>query len=339
MNITNRKTCMVTGGLGYIGSHICVELIQNNYNILILDNLSNSSIIKLNEIKKLNTTNCDIRFGQIDLVDFNQTDNFVKEYLDTNTTHIDLIIHLAGLKAVGESVNQPLKYYENNLISTINLIKIMEKHNIKNLIFSSSSTVYGNANPPYNEQTQTGIGITNPYGRSKYIQEEMLKDIAITNKDWNIVLLRYFNPIGHLNLELKENPNGIPNNLFPYLLKVHNNELEYLTIFGNDYETRDKTCSRDFVHVVDLASAHKVCSDAILECKITGLKIYNVGTGNDTTVLELIRAFETTNQTELKYKFGERRQGDLKSSYSNVELIYKELDWKAKYNINDCVKI
>ncbi len=332
------KTCLVTGGLGYIGSHICVELIQNNYNILILDNLSNSSIDKLNQINKLNTNGCKITFELIDMVDFENFNKCIHDYIGTNNS-IDLVIHLAGLKAVGESINKPTKYYENNLISTINLIKIMEKYNITNLIFSSSSTVYGSANVPYKEQTPTGIDITNPYGRSKYLQEEILKDIMIANKHWNIVLLRYFNPIGHLNLNFKEDPNGIPNNLFPYLLKVHNGELGELTVFGNDYNTRDGTCSRDFIHVVDLANAHLICGSAITENKIMGLKIYNVGTGTDTTVMELIDAFETINKTKLRYKFGPRRQGDLVSSYSNVELIQNELGWKAKYNIFDCVKI
>jgi len=332
------KTCLVTGGLGYIGSHICVELIQNNYDILILDNLSNSSIDKLNQIQKLNINNCKINFEQIDLVNFENFDKSISKYIELNNS-IDLVIHLAGLKAVGESIDFPSKYYENNLISTINLIKIMEKYNISNLIFSSSSTVYGSANVPYKEQTQTGIGITNPYGKSKYLQEEILKDLVISNKNWNVILLRYFNPVGHLNLDFKENPNGIPNNLFPYLLKVHNGELKQLTVFGNDYDTRDGTCSRDFIHVVDLANAHLVCGNSILENKISGLKIYNVGTGKDTTVLELIGAFESVNKTKLKYKFGPRRQGDLKSSYSNVELIFNEIGWKTKYDIFDCVKI
>lgn len=334
-----KKTCLVTGGLGYIGSHICVELLQNNYDILIFDNLSNSSIDKLSKIKNMNVNNCSIIFEQINLVDYNLYNISIDNFININNKSIDLIIHLAGLKAVGESIDEPTKYYENNLFSTLNTVKIMEKYNIKNLIFSSSSTVYGSNQVPYKEITQTGIGITNPYGKSKYIQEEILKDICFAHKNWNIVLLRYFNPIGHLNLELKENPNGIPNNLFPYILKVYNNELNHLTVFGNDYNTRDGTCSRDFIHVVDLANAHKVCCDALVENKIIGLKIYNVGTGKDTTVLEIINAFEITNNTNINYKFGIKRQGDLETSYSNVDLIYNELNWKAKYNIYDCVKI
>lgn len=333
------KTCLVTGGLGYIGSHICVELLKNNWNILILDNLSNSSIDKFDIIKKYNTNNCDVKLEVVDLVNINNFDLVLNNYINQNNKKIDLVIHLAGLKAVGESIDLPIKYYENNLISTLNLIKLMEKYNISNLIFSSSATVYGTAQTPYFENTQTGVGISNPYGRSKYLQEEILKDICVAKKNWNISLLRYFNPIGHLNLGLKEDPNGIPNNLFPYLVKVYKGELKELTVFGQDYETRDGTCSRDFINVVDLANAHLVCGLAMCEGKISGLRIYNVGTGLDTTVLELISEFENVNQTKLNYKFGTRRQGDLKSSYSNVELIEKELGWIAKYSIADCVKI
>lgn len=334
-----KKTCLVTGGLGYIGSHICVELIQNNWDILIMDNLSNSHREKIIQIQKYNTKSCDIKLEVVDLVDFDKFDLALNNYINEKNKQIDLVIHLAGLKAVGESIDLPIKYYENNLISTINLVKLMEKYNITNLIFSSSATVYGTALTPYFENTQTGMGISNPYGRSKYLQEEIFKDICVAKKNWNICLLRYFNPIGHLNLGLKEEPNGIPNNLFPYLVKVYKGELKELTVFGQDYETRDGTCSRDFVHVVDLANAHLVCGHAMYEGKISGLKIYNVGTGLDTTVLELISEFENVNQTKLNYKFGSRRQGDLMTSYSNVELIKKELGWKAKYSISDCVKI
>ena len=333
-----KKTCLVTGGLGYIGSHICVELMKNNWDILVLDNLSNCNIGMLEKITNININNSNIIFNNVDLVDFNNFDKTINDFVSKYNS-IDMVIHLAGLKAVSESIKLPTKYYENNLISTINLVQIMEKYSIRNLIFSSSSTVYGSTLTPYFETTQTGIGITNPYGRSKFIQEEMLKDIHIAHPDWNISLLRYFNPVGHFNENFKEDPTGIPNNLFPYLVKVYLGELEELTVFGNDYGTRDGTCSRDFVHVVDLANAHLMCGQAMYENKISGLKIYNVGTGRDTTVLELIRAFEVQNNTKLNYKFGSRRQGDLDTSYSNVELIFNELGWKAKYDISDCVKI
>jgi UDP-glucose 4-epimerase len=333
------KTCLVTGGLGYIGSHICIELLESNYNLIIVDNLSNSKIEKLDRIKKFNIHNKKIYFFNFDLVNFDKLLNCIKNvYLELDLS-IGIIIHLAGYKAVGESIEYPILYYENNLISTINLTKIMEIYKIKNLIFSSSSTVYGCGNVPLTEKSPTGLGITNPYGRTKFIQEEMLKDIMVSKPDWNIILLRYFNPVGHLNNELKEEPSGIPNNLFPYLLKVYNGELEGLTVFGSDYGTRDGTCSRDFIHVVDLGSAHTICCENLIRRNITGLKIYNVGTGTDTTVLELIKAFETVNNTKIQYKFGSRRSGDLESSYCNVDLIKKELGWVAKYTIEDCVKI
>ena len=221
------KTILVTGGLGYIGSHVCVELLENDNNIIIVDNLSNSNITKFDIIKKHNKHNNDVLFFEIDLIDYA---NLYKTIHQLNK-NIDLIIHLAGLKSVSESMSIPIKYYETNLMSTINLFKIMEEFKITNFIFSSSSTVYGDAPAPYNENSTTGIGITNPYGRSKFIQEEIIKDISSKNQNLNIVILRYFNPIGHYNLELKEAPSGIPNNLFPYLLKVYLGEMKELNIF------------------------------------------------------------------------------------------------------------
>ena len=329
------KTILVTGGLGYIGSHVCVELLENNNNIIIIDNLSNSNVKKFDIIKKHNKHNNDVLFYELDLIDYSKLYKIIHEL----NKKIDIIIHLAGLKSVSESISIPIKYYENNLTTTINLFKIMEEFNITNFIFSSSSTVYGDAIAPYDEKTPTGIGITNPYGRSKFIQEEMIKDISNKNENWNIVILRYFNPIGHYNIELKEDPSGIPNNLFPYLLKVYLGEIKELSIFGMDYDTRDGTCSRDFIHVVDLSNAHNLSCDCILNGNIRGLKIYNVGTGVDVTVLELINAFEKENNVKINYKFAPRRPGDLKTSYSNVDLIYNDLHWKSKYTIKDCVNL
>jgi UDP-glucose 4-epimerase len=323
----------MTGGLGYIGSHICLQMLSNGYNVVIIDNLSNSNISKLQLLHNHNTEGCRVYFYKHDLTDYDGL-----YYIVSSMPKPNVIIHLAGLKAVAESIDMPTKYYENNLVSTLNVIKIMESFNITNLIFSSSATVYGSAAVPYTEKSNVGMGITNPYGRSKYLQEEMLKDIAHSHKNWNVVVLRYFNPIGHIHDDFKEDPQGIPNNLYPYLLKVHKGELECLTVFGNHYDTRDGTCSRDFVHVDDLANAHLVCANKITN-DFTGLKIYNVGTGVDTTVLELIKAFEQVNNTKLSYKFGPNRSGDLIKSYSNVDLIYEELGWKAKYNINDCVRL
>jgi len=337
-----RKTCLITGGLGYIGSHICIELLKAKYDLVIIDNLSNSKIEKLNYIKSFNKFDSNIFFYKIDLVNYESLLNSYENFISSkeSSKQIDIIIHLAGLKAVGESVVKPLWYYQNNLISTLNIINLMELYEIKNLIFSSSATVYGSIpTPPYFENTPTGLGITNPYGRSKFIQEEMLKDIQQAHSNWNIILLRYFNPIGHINNDFKEEPNGIPNNLFPYLVKVYFKQLDSLTVFGSDYNTRDGTCSRDFIHVVDLANAHKTCCDFLVNEKISGLKIYNVGTGIDTTVIELINAFEKVNECKLEYKLGQRRIGDLETTYSNVDLIKKELGWSAKYTIEDCVKL
>lgn len=332
----NRPVCMVTGGLGYIGSHVCVELLAENYDLIIIDNLSNSEAEKLDAIKKFNKFNSNIVWYQIDLTDMNALIKVCEK-----SKKIDVIIHMAGYKAVGESITEPLKYYQNNLITTLNLIKLMEIHKIRNFIFSSSATIYGEfPKPPYNEQMQTGLGITNPYGRSKFIQEEILKDISYANPDWNIIILRYFNPVGHICEELKENPTGIPNNLFPYIVRVHQKKLSKLVVFGNDYNTRDGTCTRDFVHVEDLANAHKACCNHIcIEDINVGLKIYNVGTGKDTSVLELIKSFEKVNNCKINYEFGPRRQGDLDISYSDVNLIKNDLGWSAIKSIDDCVKL
>ena len=328
------KTALITGGLGFIGSHICIQLLEKGYNIVIIDNLSNSSIEKLDVIRKYNTHNCTIEFFEFDLIEYNLLQQTIRRF----THKIDVIIHLAGLKAVAESIEKPVFYYENNLVSTINLLKAMEEFAITNLIFSSSCTVYGSESAPFNESTATGVGITNPYGRSKYLQEEMLKDVAVKYPNWNIVMLRYFNPVGHHSLEFKEVPCGVPNNLFPYIGKVYMGELEQLTVFGSDYATRDGTCSRDFIHVVDLADAHICCSEKVLSGTVNGLRIYNVGTGCDTTVLELIHAFEKVNSTKINYKLGARRPGDVMSSYCTSSRISDELGWKSKLTIEDCVK-
>jgi UDP-glucose 4-epimerase len=328
------KTVLLTGGLGFIGSHIAVEMLNNNYNVIIIDNLSNSSIDKFDVIKKY-STNKNIQLYLFDVGDYEKLLNVFKNI----ENKIDLVVHLAGFKAVSESINLPIKYYQNNLCSTLNLVKVMEECNCFNLIFSSSSTVYGNSQVPYFENSQTGINITNPYGKSKHIQEEILKDLYLSNDLWNITILRYFNPICHLNHEFKENPNGIPNNLFPYIVKVYNNSLPILNIFGNDYDTIDGTCERDFIHVVDLANAHYVSSNYMIHNNNKGIHIYNIGTGIKVTVLELINAFEKENNTKINYVFTQRRNGDLQSSYANVSLIYKEIGWKSRYNINDCVKL
>ena len=248
------------------------------------------------------------------------------------------MIHFAALKAVNESIEKPLLYYKNNISGTLELLRTMEKFNVKNLIFSSSATVYGAEKSPMTETTITGKGVTNPYGRSKYLIEEMLKDL----KDWNIFILRYFNPVGaHESGLIGDNPNGIPNNLLPFLLRVAKNnyfnekkiEYEYLKVFGDDYDTRDGTCIRDFIHVVDLANAHIACLD-----KFDGINIINVGTGKGTTVMEFINAFKDGLNVEIPYKILERREGDVVESYCNNEKAKEVLRWNAIKNINDICK-
>jgi UDP-glucose 4-epimerase len=327
---------LLTGGLGYIGSHIAVELLNSkeHYKIIIIDNLSNSSVDMLNTILQNKTNNINsLHFLEMDMTNYNDLDNLFREY------KIDIVIHLAGLKSVGESVKKPIHYYENNMISTINLIKVMNIFHCKNLIFSSSSTVYGTTTPPYKETSSTGIGITNPYGRSKYMQEQILHDLYKSDSSWNITILRYFNPISQKNIALKENPNGIPSNLFPYLVKVYTGELSILNIYGNNYNTPDRTCIRDFIHVQDLANGHITVCEFLLKNKKTGFKIYNLGTGKGVSVKELISKFEENNNTKIKYHFTERRPGDLEISYADVSLIYKELGWKTQYSIDDMVTL
>ena len=327
------QTILLTGGLGYIGSHISCDLLLKGFTVIIIDNLKNSSMdmfyIIQNEIK--NSSN--LFFYKLDLTtDIHKLEKIFQIH------SINVVIHLAGLKSVGESTEYPLLYYETNMLSTIHLLKTMEKHNCFNLVFSSSSTVYGNALAPYTEETKTGVGITNAYGRSKYFQEELLMDMCNANKLWNIVILRYFNPISQRSILMTENP-FIPNNLFPYLVKVHKGELKQLKVFGNDWDTPDGTCIRDFIHVVDLAEAHVVVSSYLIKKKINSIKIYNVGTGYGISVQQLLDTFERINNTKLNYVYTEKRNGDLERSYGDVSLIKKEIGWKAKYNIEDMVKL
>ena len=328
-------TILLTGGLGYIGSHIAIELLNSNYeyNVIIIDNLSNSSIDKL-EIIKNNIKNTKyLHFFEIDLLNYHDLENLFKDY------KIHIVIHLAGLKSVGESVLNPLNYYNNNLLTTINLLNIMKKYECKNIIFSSSATVYGSLKAPYTENMEVGIGLTNPYGKTKYMQEEFLRDLYNSDNSWNIIILRYFNPISQKNLELKERPNGIPNNLFPYIVKIYNKELPQLQVYGNDYITIDGTCVRDFIHVVDLANGHVKACSYIINNKNFSIKTYNLGTGNGTSVKQLIDTFEEVNNTKINFKYTGRRYGDLDISYAISSLAEKELGWKTKYNINDMVKL
>ncbi len=320
---------LVTGGTGYIGSHTCVELLKNGYEVVIIDNLCNSKKEVVDNIEKI--TNKQVQFVEGDVRD--------KDLLRTifKNNKIAAVIHFAGLKAVGESVEKPLLYYQNNLDSTLNLCEIMNEFNVKKLIFSSSATVYGNpVKLPITEDMEVGK-TTNPYGTSKYFLERILSDLYISDEDWSITLLRYFNPVGaHESGLLGEDPNGIPNNLMPYIVKVATNELECLSIFGNDYDTPDGTGVRDYIHVVDLARGHVMAIDKILNT--TGVNIYNLGTGAGYSVLDLVNTFEKVNGIKINKKIVGRRAGDIAACYADSTKAYKELGWKAELNLEDMVK-
>lgn len=324
---------LLTGGLGFIGSHIAIELLKNtNYNVIIVDNLSNSNIVVLENIKKLTLKN--IIFYQLDLMNKNSINTIFAENL------IHCVIHLAGLKSVKESVSNPLSYYSQNLTITLNLIEVMEKYECFNMIFSSSSTVYGNQKTPFTENLETGIKMTNPYGKTKYFIEEILKDMFRSNNKWNIIMLRYFNPIGsHESGLLTENPNNIPNNLFPFILKVFRGELDILQIYGNDYNTPDGTCLRDFIHVVDLAIGHTKALEYVLTKKLDNVEAFNLGTGHAHSVNEVVDAFEKINKTTIKKRYDSRRDGDVAESYCKCDKANKILKWYPIYKLDDMVKI
>ncbi len=321
-------TVLVTGGTGYIGSHTVVELINRGYDVVIVDNLSNSKYEVVNRINKI--TNRNVTFYQIDVCD--------KELLKTVFVkhRIDSVIHFAGLKAVGESTTMPLKYYENNILSTLSLVEVMKEFNCKNLIFSSSATVYGYQEVmPINEDAS--LSATNPYGRTKLFIEYILKDLYNADNSWNIALLRYFNPVGaHSSGLIGEDPNGIPNNLCPYITQVAVGKLPYLRVFGNDYDTIDGTGVRDYIHVVDLALGH-VCAIAKLN-QNSGLVIYNLGTGKGYSVLEMVNAFEKAIGKKIEYKTVERRPGDIGTCYADASKAYLEMNFKTSKSIDDMAK-
>ncbi len=328
---------LLTGGLGFIGSHICIELLNNGYNAIIIDNLSNSSIEMLDKIFKI--TKQKPTFYQMDVQDL-QLDTVFK------THNIDYVIHLAGLKAVNESIKYPIRYYDVNINSTLNLIKCMEANNCFNLVFSSSATVYGNQPSPLTEESEIGIGITNPYGETKFMIEKILLSLAIYNENWKIVSLRYFNPVGaHESGLIGESPNDIPNNLMPYIMRVTSKNNTYtnlddvyreLRIFGDDYNTSDGTCIRDFIHVVDLAGAHLSAIEYLP--KVNKYKFFNIGTGKGTSVLELVETFKKVNSVTLPYKIVGRRDGDLPVVYCDNTTAIKELGWKPNKRIGDMCK-
>ena len=318
---------LVTGGAGYIGSHTVIELQNAGYNVVVLDNLSNSSEKSLERVEKI--TGKPVKFYKADILDREAlTDIFEKE-------DIDSCIHFAGLKAVGESVEKPWEYYENNIAGTLTLVDVMRKHGVKNIIFSSSATVYGDpAIIPITEECPKGQ-CTNPYGWTKSMLEQILSDIQKADPEWNVVLLRYFNPIGaHKSGRIGENPKGIPNNLLPYITQVAVGKLVCLGVFGNDYDTPDGTCVRDYIHVVDLADGHVKALDKLAK-EQGGVWIYNLGTGVGYSVLDVINAFEEANNLKINYVFKERRAGDVPQCYADSSKAERELGWKAKYGIRE----
>ena len=320
---------LVTGGMGYIGSHTVVELLEKGYDPIIVDDLSNSKIEVLDRIETI--TGKKAKFYEINILDKDKIEEVFKK------ENITSIIHFAGFKAVGESVLKPLMYYNNNLNTTINLLELMDKYNVNNFVFSSSATVYGDPKVlPLTEECEVG-GVTNPYGRTKYMIEEILKDVAKVNPKLNIAILRYFNPIGaHASGLIGEDPSGIPNNLMPYITQVAIGKRESLGVFGNDYKTADGTGVRDYIHVVDLAKGH-LAALAKLDSK-PGLVIYNLGTGKGTSVLEMINAFESANNMKVPYKIMNRRPGDVDACFADCSKANKELGWFANKNVKEACK-
>ncbi len=315
---------LVTGGAGYIGSHTCVELLNAGYDVTVVDNLYNSSVCALERVQEI--TGRSLHFYKTDILDEAGLEEiFTKE-------DIDCVIHFAGLKAVGESVEKPLEYYRNNISGTLTLCGVMRSHGVKNMIFSSSATVYGDpAFVPITEECPKGIP-TNPYGWSKSMLEQILTDFHRADPDWNIILLRYFNPIGaHESGLIGEDPKGIPNNLLPYVAQVAVGKLSCLGVFGDDYDTPDGTGVRDYIHVVDLALGHVKAINKIKENP--GVKIYNLGTGKGYSVLEVVKAFSKACGHDIPYEIKPRRAGDIAVCYADAGLAKKELDWEAKYGI------
>ncbi|HHV10712.1 MAG TPA: UDP-glucose 4-epimerase GalE [Clostridiales bacterium] len=318
-------TILVTGGAGYIGSHTCVELLDSGYDVVVVDNLCNSSEESLKRVKRI--TGKDITFYQVDLLDKEALAQvFQKE-------KIEAVIHFAGLKAVGESVSMPLEYYHNNVTGTLILCDVMRSFGVKDIVFSSSATVYGNpATVPIREDFP--LSVTNPYGRTKLMLEEILRDLHTAGPDWNVILLRYFNPIGaHESGLIGEDPKGIPNNLAPYITQVASGKLEALGVFGDDYDTPDGTGVRDYIHVVDLAAGHV---KAIKKLKTApGVCTYNLGTGCGYSVLDLVKAFQEACGKEIPYVIKPRRPGDIATCYADPSLAKKELGWKAERGIKE----
>ncbi len=315
---------LVTGGAGFIGSHTSVELLEAGYDIAIVDNFCNSKPESLDKIREI--TKKDFKFYEYDLVCREDVEKIFQE------NKIDAVIHFAGLKAVGESVSIPLSYYHNNLVSTLVLCETMAKYGCKNLVFSSSATVYGDpASVPIKEDFP--LSTTNPYGATKHMIERILTDLYISDNEWSIALLRYFNPIGaHSSGLIGENPNGIPNNLVPYIARVANGQLECLSVFGDDYNTHDGTGVRDYIHVVDLSRGHIKALEKVMKSK--GAHAYNLGTGTGYSVLDVVKAYEKASGKKVNYKIVDRRPGDIAMCYADPEKSKRELGWEAEYDLD-----
>lgn len=318
---------LVTGGAGYIGSHTAVELLNEGREVVIIDNFSNSKPKVLDKIKEI--TKKDFKFYEVDYLNRKELERVFEE------NNIDAVMNFAGYKAVGESVKKPLEYYENNISGTVVLLETMRKYNVKKFIFSSSATVYGEPETiPITEACKTG-GTTNPYGTTKLFIEQILQDLYKSDNTWDIAILRYFNPVGaHESGLIGEEPQGIPNNLMPYVVRVASGQLEQLSVFGNDYDTHDGTGVRDYIHVVDLATGHLKALEK-LEKENTGIYIYNLGTGTGYSVLDMVKAFEEATGKKVKYKIVERRPGDIATCYSNPDKAKRELGWEATKTLKD----
>ena len=317
---------LLAGGAGYIGSHTAVELLEAGYEVVIADNYSNSCPESIKRVEKI--TGKQVQAYEVDVKDKEKLSVIFKE------NKIDAVIHFAGLKAVGESVEKPVLYYRNNIDTTLTLLECMNEYGVKNIIFSSSATVYGEENPvPYTEEMKRGT-CTNPYGWTKVMMEQILEDAAKADKDMSVVLLRYFNPIGaHESGIMGEDPQGIPNNLMPYVAQVAVGRRDHLTIFGKDYPTPDGTCRRDYIHVVDLAKGHVKAIDFVFKNK--GVEVFNLGTGTPYSVTEIVTTFQKENDIEIKVEYGDRRAGDLPESYANADKALNVLGWKTEKNLAD----
>lgn len=319
---------LVTGGTGYIGSHTAIELLKNGEEIVVVDNLSNSKIEMVDKIKKLSGK--DFKFYEVDLLDREKLEKVFQE------NDIKEVIHFAGLKAVGESCEKPIEYYHNNITGTLILVDLMRKYNCKKIVFSSSATVYGDpATVPIKEDFP--LSTTNPYGTTKLMIERILTDIYNSDNEWTVILLRYFNPIGaHESGEIGEDPNGIPNNLMPYINYVASGKLDHLNVFGDDYDTPDGTGVRDYIHVVDLALGHIKAIEKAREIK--GIEIYNLGTGKGYSVLDIVKAFEKANNIKIKYEIVARRPGDIATCYADPSKAKRELNWEATKDLEQMCK-